>query len=172
LARTIPPNELVRTGAPSHPEVVHRLIGRACLVRRPKDAVPRGGAPGPTILGQSLLDCVEGLIAEHQAIVATAKGSNQGYARSGPTWRCWGSYPASCPLQTSTFSPMWGLRPTTWLVLSSVADVLIITVRASRGIAMAPLSLSTLACEFAAAVVFGVILDGIKIPVFARLGIA
>jgi H+-transporting ATPase len=67
---------------------------------------------------------------------------------------------------------MWGLRPTVWLVLSSVADVLIIIVLASRGIAMAPLSLSTLACEFAAAVAFGVVLDGIKIPVFARLGIA
>jgi len=34
------------------------------------------------------------------------------------------------------------------------------------------LSLSTVACEFAAAVVYGVILDGIKIPIFARLGIA
>jgi len=67
---------------------------------------------------------------------------------------------------------MWGLRPTIWLVLSSIADVLIITVLASRGIAMAPLSLSTLACEFAAALVFGLILDGVKIPVFARLGIA
>jgi H+-transporting ATPase len=67
---------------------------------------------------------------------------------------------------------MWGLRPTTWLVFCSIADVLIITVLASWGIAMAPLPLSILACEFAAAVVYGVILDGIKIPVFARLGIA
>ena len=67
---------------------------------------------------------------------------------------------------------MWGLRPTTWLVFCSLADVLTITVLASRGIAMAPLSISTLACEFAAAVVYGVILDGIKIPIFARLGIA
>jgi H+-transporting ATPase len=67
---------------------------------------------------------------------------------------------------------MWGLRPTTWLVFCSIADVLIITVLASRGIAMAPLLLSTLACEFAAAVVYGLILDGIKIPIFARLGIA
>jgi H+-transporting ATPase len=67
---------------------------------------------------------------------------------------------------------MWGLRPTTWLVLSSTADVLIITVLASRGIAMASLPLSTVACEFAAAVVFGLILDGVKIPVFVRLGIA
>jgi H+-transporting ATPase len=66
---------------------------------------------------------------------------------------------------------MWGLRPTNWLVLSSFADVLIIFVLANRGVAMAPLPLSTLACEFAAAVVFGVMLDGIKIPVFAQLGI-
>jgi H+-transporting ATPase len=67
---------------------------------------------------------------------------------------------------------MWGLPPTIWLVLCSIGDILIITVLASRGIAMAPLPLSTLACEFAAAIVFGLILDGVKIPVFARLGIA
>ena len=37
---------------------------------------------------------------------------------------------------------------------------------------MAPLPLSILAVEFAAAIAFGLILDGVKIPVFARLGIA
>ena len=37
---------------------------------------------------------------------------------------------------------------------------------------MVPLPLSILACESAAAVAFVVILDGIKIPVFTRLGIA
>ena len=66
---------------------------------------------------------------------------------------------------------MWGLRPTKWLVASSLADVLIITVLANHGLAMAPLPLSTLACEFGAAIVFGVMLDGIKIPLFARLRI-
>jgi H+-transporting ATPase len=40
---------------------------------------------------------------------------------------------------------------------------------AIRGIAMAPLPVSVLACEFAAAIVFGLILDAVKIPVFARL---
>ena len=64
---------------------------------------------------------------------------------------------------------LWGLRPTLWLVLSSIADILIITMLANRGIAMAPLPLSVLACEFAAAIVFGAILDAVKIPVFARL---
>jgi H+-transporting ATPase len=67
---------------------------------------------------------------------------------------------------------LWGLRPTIWLVSSSVADILIISTLALRGIAMAPLPISVLACEFAAAVVFGLILDGLKIPIFARLKIA
>jgi len=67
---------------------------------------------------------------------------------------------------------LWGLRPTVWLVASSVADVLIISTLATRGIAMAPLPVSVLVVEFAAAIVFGLILDGVKIPVFARLGIS
>jgi H+-transporting ATPase len=66
----------------------------------------------------------------------------------------------------------WGLRPTVWLVLSSVADLLIISTLAVRGIAMAPLPASVLACEFAAAFAFWLILDGLKIPIFARLHIA
>lgn len=66
---------------------------------------------------------------------------------------------------------MWGLRPTMWLVLSSVADVSIITLFANRGIAMASLPLSTLTCEFAAAALFGLVLDGIKIPILSRFGI-
>jgi len=67
---------------------------------------------------------------------------------------------------------LWGLRPTIWLVLSSVADLLIISTLAIRGIAMAPLPLSVVAAEFAAAVIFGLILDGVKIPVFARLKVS
>jgi H+-transporting ATPase len=64
---------------------------------------------------------------------------------------------------------LWGLRPSIWLVLSSVADVLIISTLALLGIAMAPLSLTIIAGEFVAAIVFGVAMDLIKIPLFARL---
>jgi H+-transporting ATPase len=67
---------------------------------------------------------------------------------------------------------LWGLRPTVWLVASSVADILIISTLAIRGIAMAPLPVPVLACEFGAAIIFGLILDGVKIPIFARLGIS
>ena len=66
----------------------------------------------------------------------------------------------------------WGLRPSVWLVMSSIADLLIISTLATRGIAMAPLSMSVVACEFAAAIAFSLILDGIKIPAFSRLGIS
>jgi H+-transporting ATPase len=67
---------------------------------------------------------------------------------------------------------LWGLRPTPWLILSSVADLLLISTLAIRGIAMAPLPVSVVASEFAAAIVFGLLLDGVKIPVFARLKIS
>ena len=67
---------------------------------------------------------------------------------------------------------LWGLRPSIWLVLSSVADVLIISTLAVMGIAMAPLPVAVIACEFAAAIAFGAILDVVKIPVFARLRIS
>jgi H+-transporting ATPase len=67
---------------------------------------------------------------------------------------------------------LWGLRPTVWLVASSVADILIISTLAICGIAMAPLPISVLTVEFAATIAFGLILDVVKIPVFARLGIS
>jgi H+-transporting ATPase len=66
---------------------------------------------------------------------------------------------------------LWSLRPTIWLVSSSVADLLIISTLALRGIAMAPLSLTIMATELGAAVLFGFILDAVKIPVFAGLRI-
>jgi len=67
---------------------------------------------------------------------------------------------------------LWGLRPSALLVLSSVADVLIISTLATLGIAMAPLPIAVIACEFAAAIAFGLVLDVAKIPVFARLRIS
>ena len=66
----------------------------------------------------------------------------------------------------------WGLRPSIWLVLSSVADVLIISTLAIFGIAMARLPIAVIATEFAAAVAFGLILEVVKIPIFARLSIS
>jgi H+-transporting ATPase len=67
---------------------------------------------------------------------------------------------------------LWGLRPSVWLVLSSLADILIISTLALRGIAMAPLPIAIVAGEFGAALTFGIVMDLVKIPVFARLRIS
>ncbi len=67
---------------------------------------------------------------------------------------------------------LWGLRPSIWLVLTTVADILIISMLAVFGIAMAPLPAAVIACEFAAAIVFGALLDLVKIPIFTRLQIS
>jgi H+-transporting ATPase len=67
---------------------------------------------------------------------------------------------------------LWGLSPSIWLVLSSVADVLIISTLAALGIAMAPLPIAIIAGEFAAAIAFGIVMNFAKVPVFARLHIS
>jgi len=67
---------------------------------------------------------------------------------------------------------LWGLRPSVWLVSSSVADVLIISTLATFGIAMSPLPVWVVGGELAAAVAFGVLLDLIKIPIFGKLRIS
>jgi len=67
---------------------------------------------------------------------------------------------------------LWGLRPSRMLVLSSVADVVIIATLAALGIGMTRLPISIIAGEFGAAIAFGVVLDVLKIPVFARLCIS
>jgi H+-transporting ATPase len=66
-------------------------------------------------------------------------------------------------------SHFWGLRPTKWLVLSTCADVLFISILAKRGIAMAPLSLTVLATILGATVMFWMVLSVVKIPTFSKL---
>jgi H+-transporting ATPase len=67
---------------------------------------------------------------------------------------------------------MWGSRPSPWLAASSAADILIASILAVGGIAMMPLPVLTIACTLAAAAAFALVLDMVKLPVFARLGIA
>ena len=67
---------------------------------------------------------------------------------------------------------IWSSWPSIWLVLSSVADVLIFGWLATRGVLMAPLPLSVVMAVFAAAAVFAFFLDGVKTVVFKRLKMA
>ena len=66
---------------------------------------------------------------------------------------------------------LWSSRPSIWLLLASVADLLIASTLAVAGIAMTPLPALMVAGMLAAAVVFAIILDFVKVPVFRRLGI-
>jgi H+-transporting ATPase len=67
---------------------------------------------------------------------------------------------------------LWGSRPSLWLAVSSLADILIASTLAVGGIAMTPLPALTVAAILAAAMALMFFLDVVKIPVFARLGIS
>lgn len=64
---------------------------------------------------------------------------------------------------------LWSSKPSRWVVLSSVADVLIITCLAASGYLMAALPLVLIAGILGAAIVFAFVLDRVKVAVFARL---
>jgi H+-transporting ATPase len=66
---------------------------------------------------------------------------------------------------------LWSSRPSLWVVVSSAADLLIASTLAIGGITMTPLPAWTVAGTLAAAAVFAVILDLVKVPAFRRLGI-
>jgi H+-transporting ATPase len=66
---------------------------------------------------------------------------------------------------------LWSSRPSIWVIVSSSTDLLIASTLAIAGIAMTPLPAWTVAGTLAAATVFAVILDLLKVPAFLRLGI-
>ena len=66
---------------------------------------------------------------------------------------------------------LWS-RPSLWLNLSSLANVLLVSTAAVVGILMAPLSMALVAGTLAAAAGFGVALAAVKIAVLERLKIA
>jgi len=66
---------------------------------------------------------------------------------------------------------LWCSRPSAWLLVSSIADLLIASTLAVGGFAMAPLPVWIVVSTLAAAAAFAVVLDFVKVPVFRRLGI-
>ena len=67
---------------------------------------------------------------------------------------------------------LWSSRPSIWLLASSVADILVASILAVAGVAMTPLAPLIVAGTLLSAIVLALLLDLVKIPVFARLGIA
>ena len=66
---------------------------------------------------------------------------------------------------------LWSSRPSTWLMVGSAADLLIIATLATRGILMKPLPVTVVVVLLAVTFVFSLLLDLIKAPVFRRLRI-
>jgi H+-transporting ATPase len=66
---------------------------------------------------------------------------------------------------------LWSSRPSVWLIVSSVADLLLASTLAVGGIAMTPLPALMVVGTFVAAIVFALVLDLVKVPIFRRLGI-
>ncbi len=67
---------------------------------------------------------------------------------------------------------LWNSRPSVLIAASSVIDIAIASTLAVTGISMASIPSVLVAGTLAAAVLFSLILDLIKLPVFAYLGIA
>ena len=66
---------------------------------------------------------------------------------------------------------LWSIRPSVWLVRSSIADVLIASTMANRGFAMAPLPAVVMGGALGGAVVLAFTADMVKVPLFRRVGI-
>jgi H+-transporting ATPase len=66
---------------------------------------------------------------------------------------------------------LWSSRPSPWLMAASVADLLVISTLATRGIFMKPLPVALVAVLLAVTVVFSLVLDQIKVRIFRHLQI-
>ena len=66
---------------------------------------------------------------------------------------------------------LWSSRPSIWLLLSSIADLLIASTLAVAGIAMTALPVLMVAGVLVAAIVFAIALDFVKVPIFRFLEI-
>jgi H+-transporting ATPase len=66
---------------------------------------------------------------------------------------------------------LWSSRPSIWVIVSSIADLLIASTLAIGGIAMTALPVWIVAGTLTAAAGFAVVLDFVKVPTFRRLGI-
>jgi H+-transporting ATPase len=64
---------------------------------------------------------------------------------------------------------IWSSRPSTIVILCSIADLTIIPTLAIRGILMTPLAPSIVAAIFASGIVLAFILDAVKVAIFNRL---
>jgi H+-transporting ATPase len=66
---------------------------------------------------------------------------------------------------------LWNSRPSRWLMLASVADIIVVSLMATTGILMAAIPWHLVAALFATVVCFLVAIDGLKIRAFRHFGV-
>ena len=66
---------------------------------------------------------------------------------------------------------LWHSLPSRWLILSSAADVVVVSLMATSGILMAPISWSLVSSLLAIVLVFLFVIDGLKVHVFRHFGV-
>jgi H+-transporting ATPase len=67
---------------------------------------------------------------------------------------------------------LWRSRPSRWMVLSSAADLLIVSVLAARGLLMAPLPPLVIGGLLGAVAFYLLLVDFLKIAIFRYFGVA
>ncbi len=66
---------------------------------------------------------------------------------------------------------LWHSLPSRWLMLSSALDIVVVSLIATRGILMAPISWLLIASLLGIVLVFLVAIDGLKVRIFRRFGV-
>ncbi len=66
---------------------------------------------------------------------------------------------------------LWHSLPSRWLIASSVADVVVVSLMATNGILMAPISWSLVASLLVVVLVFLLAIDGLKVRIFRHFGV-
>lgn len=68
-------------------------------------------------------------------------------------------------------SHFWRSRPSLWLALSTVVDVIVVSLLAAQGILMVAIPPILIAAAFGTTIIYTIMLDFLKVWIFARLGI-
>jgi H+-transporting ATPase len=66
---------------------------------------------------------------------------------------------------------LWASRPSRWLIIASLADVIVVSLAATRGILMVAIPWTLALGLFAIVVIFLVAIDGLKVRVFRSFGV-
>lgn len=67
--------------------------------------------------------------------------------------------------------PFWRCRPSRWLILSSIMDLLVVATMATTGVLMTPVGLGLIVMLLAVVAVYLLVLDQLKVRVFRRVAI-